>query len=161
MRVRVNPFKQALMISALVISSAFVFSGCDKDDDDNDNMFNVSGSANGTQMVPTVAGSGTATFNGTYNGDTRVMTYTTNWNGLTGGPTAASFYGGASGTNGATIGSPWTLASGTTGSGNFSGTMTLTPAEASQLMAGNWYYTMGTTANPTGEVRGQLTSSTQ
>jgi hypothetical protein len=57
------------------------------------------------------------------------------------------------------VGTPWTFASGSTGTGSTSGKMTLTEEQAQQLMNGNWYYSYGTSANPNGEVRGQISTS--
>jgi hypothetical protein len=146
-----------------VLLTFFLMTAC-KDDDDpstNNNVktYTLSGNANGSQMVPSVAGTGTGTFSGTYNPQTRVMTYTTNWNGLTGAPTSGGFYGGASGSNGTAIGSAWTIPSGATETGTMNGTMTLTADQAAQLTGGNMYYTMGTATNPNGEMRGQITAT--
>src|SRR4051812_46709010 len=117
-----------LVLSSVAVMSAFSLSSCDKDNDDNNNAngnYTISGNASGSQMVPSVAGNGSATINGTYNPNTGVMTYTTNWTNLTGGPTSGGFYSGASGTNGTLVGSNWNMGSGLTGTGNYSGTMTL------------------------------------
>jgi hypothetical protein len=46
-----------------------------------------------------------------------------------------------------------------TGTSSNTGTMTLTADQATQLINGNWYYTIGTAANPNGEIRGQITAS--
>ena len=39
--------------------------------------------------------------------------------------------------------------------------MTLTEAQADQLLDGDWYYEYNTAANATGEVRGQITATQQ
>ena len=149
-----------LGLSAIVLLSAFAVASCDKNDSDtpSPSMYKISGNASGSQMVPSVAGNGTATITGTYNPNTRVLTYTTNWSGLSGAPTSGGFYSGASGTNGSIIGSQWALGSGLTETGTFSGQTTLTADQAAQLLSGNWYYTLGTANNSTGEVRGQITA---
>ena len=155
--------RSILLVGALVFGG-IVFNGCGKDDDDANNadkMYAISGSANGTQMVPSVTGTGTANITGTYNANTNVLTYTSTWTGLTGAPTSAAFYSGAAGTSGAIIGSTWALGSGLTATGTFSGTTTLTDAQETQLLAGGIYYTYNTTAHATGEVRGQLTATPQ
>jgi hypothetical protein len=87
------------------------------------------------------------------------MTYTSNWSGLTGAPTTGGFYTGASGITGVAVGTPWTFESNATGTGNTSGTMMLTSDQATQLLNGNWYYSYGTTTNPNGEIRGQITAA--
>lgn len=150
-----------LILSATVLVSAFALTSCDKKDSSTSSpaMYNISGNASGSQMVPSVAGNGTATITGTYNPNTRVMTYTTNWSGLSGAPTSGGFYSGARGTSGTLIGSQWALGSGLTSTGTFSGQTTLTADQAAQLTSGNWYYTLGTANNSTGEVRGQITAT--
>jgi hypothetical protein len=153
--------KRFLLIMSTVVLSALVLSGCHKDDDDNNmsNTYTISGNANGSQMVPSVTGNGTATISGTYNADTRVLTYTTNWTGLSGAPTSGGFYSGASGASGTIVGSPWTLGSGLASTGTFSGQTNLTADQATQLLNGGWYYSLGTATNSTGEVRGQITAT--
>jgi hypothetical protein len=147
------------MCLALAILSGLAIS-CDDDDDKVDNRsYTLSGDAGGSQMVPAVSGSGSGTITGTYNPSTRELNYTSNWNGLTGAPTSGGFYNGASGTSGTAVGNPWTFASGSTGTGSTTGTMTLTSAQADQLLGGNWYYSYGTTANAGGEVRGQISAT--
>jgi hypothetical protein len=155
---KTKKFRNLLIASGMMLGGLIVFTGCDKDDDDVDNDYTVTGNASGSQMVPAVTGTGTATFTGTYDPDTRVLNYTTAWNGLTGAPTTAAFYNGATGVSGTIVGSPWTMSGGLTGTGTFTGSTTLTAAQAAQLTSGTWYYSYGTTANPTGEVRGQLTA---
>jgi hypothetical protein len=156
-------WENARMMSLVILFGALAFgvSSCDKDDDDNDNnrSYTVSGNANGTQMVPSVTGNGTGTITGTYDPNTRMMTYTSAWTGLSGAPTSAGFYNGASGVSGTAVGTPWALGTGLTGTGNFSGSMTLTSEQADQLTAGNWYYSYSTAGNTGGEVRGQITAT--
>jgi len=152
----------ATRLAVLLTFSAFALVCC-KDDDNNDTTNNapytISGNANGTQMVPSVAGTGTGTISGSYNPSTRVLNYTSNWSGLTGAPTSGGFYAGASGVNGTAVGTPWTFATDATGTGSNSGTMTLTEEQARQFLGGGWYYSYGTAANPNGEVRGQISAT--
>ena len=136
-----------------------ILTSCDDDDDNNNKTYSISGSANGTQVVPSVSGNGTGTISGTFNPSTRVLTYTTGWDNLTGIPTSGGFYTGAAGSNGAAIGEPWVFSSTAAGTGTMNGSMTLTESEANSLVGGNWYYTYGTATNPNGEVRGQITAT--
>lgn len=155
-------FRKMFVASTVALCTVFTFASCDKDDDDvNNNMktWAVSGNAAGSQVVPAVNGTGTGSFSGTYDPSTRVLTYNSGWNGLTGAPTTAAFYNGASGSAGTVMGSNWTLGTGLTATGNTTGTMTLTADQANQLTNGTWYYSYGTTANPNGEVRGQLSAA--
>jgi hypothetical protein len=153
--------RKMMAMLALVLVSSFMLVSCDKDDDNQvDNRpYTISGAANGSQMVPAVAGTGTGTITGTYDPSTKQLTYTSNWNGLTGAPTSGGFYTGASGTNGTAVGTPWTFEGNATETGSNSGTMTLTSEQAAQLLGGNWYYSYGTAANSGGEIRGQITAS--
>lgn len=155
--------KSILFASTLIFGSV-VFNSCSKDDDNkntNKTMYAVSGTSNGSQVSPSVSGTGTGNITGTYDANTNTLTYTSTWTGLTGAPTSAGFYAGASGTNGTLAGNNWTLGSGLTGTGTFSSSMTLTDAQETQLLNGGWYYVYTTTAHPNGEIRGQITTTLQ
>lgn len=153
------------MLSAFVIAalSAVAFSCNDDDDKDNNPTpeanYTISGNANGTQVVPSVDGTGTGTISGTYNPNTRMLNYTNTWNGLSGAPTGGGFYYGASGANGTAVGTPWMYDGTTTNTGTYTGSMTLTQAQADQLLDGDWYYGYNTATNTNGEVRGQITAT--
>jgi hypothetical protein len=152
------------MIAVAVMASSAVMFSCDDDDDDDSSTkrnYAISGNASGSQVVPAVTGTGAGTISGTYNPNTRVLTYTNTWTGLTGAPTGGGFYYGASGVNGVAVGTPWTFAADATGTGTSSGTITLTEAQADQLLDGDWYYGYNTATNTSGEVRGQITATQQ
>lgn len=156
---KIQQLKKTFLIAAVGVTMTSLFISCKKDNDNNtpDNRpYSVSGTANSSQMVPTGTGTGTANFSGTYNPATRMMTYTSTWTGLSGGPSSAGFYSGATGTTGTQAGMPWTIGAGSTGTGTTTGSMILSEAEATQMTNGNWYYSYGTTTKPGGEVRGQL-----
>lgn len=149
---------KSLLISMVILTAAMT--SCDDDENQTNNSpYSLSGNASSGQVVPSVTGTGTGTISGTYNPSTRELQYSSNWNGLTGAPLSGGFYSGASGSAGTAVGTPWTFASGSTGTGSTSGKMTLTEEQAQQLMNGNWYYSYGTSANPNGEVRGQISTS--
>lgn len=153
--------KQWMLIASVALVSLAGFSSCDNDDDDDfDNRtYTISGTANGAQVVPSVSGTAAGTITGTYDPSTRMLSYTSTWTGLSGAPSSAGFYSGATGVNGTAVGSTWTLGSGTTGTGTFTGTTTLSSEEAAQLLAGNMYYSYSTATNGTGEIRGQITAT--
>lgn len=154
--------KRFFLITSTVALGALILSSCGKENNDtraNSNMYTVSGNASGSQMVPAVSGNGSATLTGTFNSNTRLLTYTTNWTGLSGAPTSGGFYAGASGTNGTLIDSTWHLGTGLSSAGTFSSQVTLTPDQATMLRNGNLYYTIGTAANTSGEIRGQLSAT--
>ncbi|MET0392778.1 MAG: CHRD domain-containing protein, partial [Chitinophagaceae bacterium] len=154
--------RKTLAVAGMAFFSvmALGITGCDKDNDD-ERVYTISGNASGSQVVPAVIGNGTGTITGTYDPNNRMLTYTTSWSNLSSAPTSARFYNGNSGTSGTPTGNPWTLGSGLTGAGNYSGTMTLTSDEETQLTRGKWYYSYSTTGNPNGEVRGQVTATQQ
>jgi hypothetical protein len=153
--------KRFFLVASVVVVSALILASCkkDKNSDNNTKPYTISGNASGSQMVPAVSGNGSATITGTYDPNTKMLTYTTNWTGLSGAPTSGGFYSGASGTNGSLIGSTWSLGTGLGSSGTFSGQTTLTADQATQLTSGNWYYTLGTASHTNGEVRGQITAT--
>ncbi len=151
--------KNWIVMSSLALVSFAGMSSCDKDNDDDNRNYTLSGNANGSQMVPAVTGTGSGTMTGSYNPNNRTMTYTSTWAGLSGAPTSAAFYTGGSGVGGTQAGTAWTLPAGMTGTGTYSGTMVLTPEQATQLTSGNYYYSYGTANNSNGEVRGQMNAS--
>jgi hypothetical protein len=108
--------------------------------------------------VPPNATTGTGTVTATFDPATKMLTWNGTYTGLSGDPTAAHFHGPAEAGKNAgvaifisTKGAPFTSP--------FSGSATLTDAQASDLMAGLWYANIHTAANPGGEVRGQVLKS--
>lgn len=147
----------------MTIALAAAFSGvmisCNKDDAPDDSPYTLSGDASGSQVVPGVPGSAGGKISGSYNPKSRVLTYSSTWTGLTGPPTSGGFYNGSAGTNGTATGDPFTIAGGSYTSGSANGTMTLSEEQATQLIAGHWYYTYKTIAYPEGEIRGQVSAT--
>lgn len=152
--------KRFFIIATLALSSVFAITACDKDDDDDDKvMFNLGGSATGTAVVPAVTTSGAGTLSGTYNKNTNVMEYNIGWTGLSDTASAVGFYSGAAGVNGSLVQDVNVTTVGMNGAST--GSITLTDAQETDLLAGNWYYLIGTSTYLTGEVRGQITVSPQ
>lgn len=147
--------------AAFLFFAVFALTGCkkDKNDEPDNRPYTLTGNATGDQVVPAVTGEGTGTFTGTYHPDTRKLTYTTTWNGLSGAPTSGGFYTGARGAAGTAAGDPWTIGSGWTGAGTTTGEMTLTSQQGSDLINGNMYYSLGTAENTAGEIRGQISAT--
>ncbi|MES2649496.1 MAG: CHRD domain-containing protein [Bacteroidota bacterium] len=147
----------------LMLSTAFagtlLLASCDKDDDETpvNNMYTISGNGTGAQVVPAFAGTGTGTITGTYDRSSNVLSYNVGWAGITDTATTVGFYKGASGSEGTSAQTLSVSTQGTTG--NSTGTLNLTDEQETDLLAGNWYYNIGTLANPTGEVRGQITAT--
>jgi hypothetical protein len=99
----------------------------------------------------TSAGKGEADID--YDAATKKLSWKLTYSGLTGPATAAHFHGPAeAGKNaGVAVAIPNATSSPTEGSA------TLTDAQAADLMAGKYYVNIHTTANPGGEIRGQVT----
>jgi len=109
----------------------------------------------GAQQVPPVETSGTGTAELTYDPATRVLTWNVTFSGLSGPATMAHFHGpGATGANAPpTI---WISTKGSPADSPLKGEATLTPDQAAQFTAGQWYINVHTAAHPAGEIRGQV-----
>jgi hypothetical protein len=86
-----------------------------------------------------------------------MLNYNIGWTGLTDTASNVGFYSGATGVSGNSAQNLAVSVQGMTGSAT--GTLTLTDQQESDLLNGNWYYSVGTLANSTGEVRGQVTAA--
>jgi hypothetical protein len=102
--------------------------------------------------APGVSSSGKGTATGSLDTNTKTLTWTVDYSGLSGPATAAHIHGPADPGANAGIVVPFTgnLAS------PIKGSATLTDAQIAQLEAGKWYVNIHTEANKPGEVRGQL-----
>ena len=102
--------------------------------------------------APGVAGSGKGTAMASLDTNTKTLTWTVDYSGLSGPATAAHIHGPADPGANAGIVVPF--------SGNLAspikGSATLTDAQIAQLEAGKWYVNIHTEANKPGEIRGQL-----
>lgn len=155
-----NLFKGMLLSSCLAIFGVTTFSGCDEDNDDmaKDEMFTVSGNASGSQEVPAVTESGTATLSGNYNRTTNKLDYSINWTGLTGDAVAAHFHGPATVGVGAGVLVPINLT--TNGiNGKAEGSVVIADSVETALLDGKVYYNLHTALHPNGEIRGQVTTT--
>jgi hypothetical protein len=95
---------------------------------------------------------GTGTAEVTYDDATKTLTWTINFDGLTGPSTMAHFHGPAA--PGANAGVA--LMIGTNPTSPAKGSATLTDAQAADLQGGRWYINIHTNANRGGEIRGQV-----
>lgn len=153
-----QPLPVYLFFAAFALSLTF----CKKDDNPAPLHFvySVSGNANGASVVPPITDStdsATAVISGSYDSTTMVLTYKTTWKDLSGAPTLGGFYNGPVGQNGEIFDSTWHFGADTLRTDSISGQRTLTQIEAASLIAGNWYYIIGTAKHPDGEIRGQVT----
>ena len=138
-------------LSTILISFALLTS-CDKDDDPVTPVYpTYKATLTGAQEVPTNSSLASGTFNGTLNTDTKVLTYTLTYTGMT--PISWHLHKGAVGVSGpveinlgsASFASP------------FSGSATLTAQQETDLNAGLLYANFHSTIFPGGEIRGQVT----
>ena len=155
----VSQTKKGLLMACMALASTCMLFSCTKGDVAVSVMYSISGNGSGSQTVPTSSNNnGTGTMTGNYNSSTKVMTYTSTWTNLTSAPIAGGLYTGAVGIVGTSI-SAWSFGSGGAASGSFSGSVTLTADQEAQLFAGKCYYLLSTTANVSGEIRGQITAN--
>ena len=108
----------------------------------------------GTEQVPPVTTAGKGNADLTWNPSTRVVTWDITDSGLTGPVTMAHFHNGAEGKNGPVV--IWLTKKGTEATGAIKGEATLTPEQAKQFEAGDWYINVHTKDHPAGEIRGQV-----
>ena len=150
-------------LGAGLLASSVLFVSCDKDDnDDTDDsrMYTVSGNASGSQVSPPTTSTATGTLTGTYNGSTNVLQYAVAWNALTTVASGVELRGPASlGANGTLVSALTITTPGMTGVA--SGSITLTEAQEDDLLDGDFYYTVLTATNTSGEIRGQVTATVQ
>jgi hypothetical protein len=151
-----KPFR-LLFAAALVVSTVFI--SCSKDDNENtDKTYTTTGNSTSSQMSPSNASTATGTLSGTYNANTNVWQYTINWSNLSTTAGLVQVYGpAAAGVNASLL---FPLAITTPGvTGSASGSVTLTDAQETILLANNMYYTISSATYTGGEIRGQITAS--
>lgn len=107
---------------------------------------------NGMREVPKTDSKGNGHLDASYDTDTKVLTYTLTFQGLTGPATMAHFHGPAPrGQNAGVL-----IVIGKDPASPVSGTATLTDDQATALTTGKMYVNVHTAANPGGEIRGQV-----
>jgi hypothetical protein len=109
----------------------------------------------GGEQAPPVQTSGSGKAELTYDPANRMVVWSITYTGLSGPVTMAHFHGPApAGKNaGVTL---WLTRQGTTAAGDIKGGATLTPEQAEQFAAGQWYINLHTKEHPDGEIRGQV-----
>jgi CHRD domain len=155
-----NIFTRYSFVFAIAIAGLITMASCKKDKNDTNNnasSYTVAGSGSGSQESPAVTTTATASLTGTYNATTNKLDYTITWTGLSGVASVVQLQGpGGSGVNASVITGLTITTNGV--SGTSSGSATLTDDAETALLAGNVYYNILTVANPTGEVRGQVSA---
>ncbi len=109
----------------------------------------------GAQGVPPVDTTGSGTAELTYDPATRVVTWNISYSGLSSPTTMAHFHGpAAEGKNAPLV--IWLSKQGSPPTNPIKGSATLTPDQAKQFSAGEWYVNVHTQSHPAGEIRGQV-----
>ena len=106
----------------------------------------------GGNEVPPNNSPGSGNAEATFDTNTKVLTYTVTYSGLSGPALGAHFHGPSEPGKNAGIALPFKSAQ-----SPIQGTATLTDAQAADLLAGRYYINIHTAANPAGEIRGQVT----
>ena len=106
----------------------------------------------GKNEVPPTTSTGSGDVLATLDTNTKKLSYTMTYIGLTGPATAAHFHGPAAPGQNAGVAVPI----GMNPPSPSTGTVTLTDAQMKDLMAGKWYTNVHTAANKGGEIRGQM-----
>ena len=133
----------------LVLATSLLAGSCKKDDNTSNPNFSFGATINGASEETPTGSAATGTATGTYNTSTKILNLTVTYTGLT--PVAGHIHKGAVGVSGPVI-FPFTSLTSPI-------TFTSAPLDATQeadLMAGNYYVNLHTTAFPGGEIRGQL-----
>ncbi len=155
--------KSLSAILALVVISIFLFSGCKKKNNPPEityKTYTATVQLSGANEVPVITTTGTGTANITYSEQSKMITYTVNWQlgSTTATTTGMHFHGAENGSN--TVSSPIVI--GITGFttaslGTFSGTTrALNDTEEKQLLSGKWYINIHSSNFASGEIRGNI-----
>jgi hypothetical protein len=109
----------------------------------------------GEQCLPPVATSGTGEAELSYDPETRLVTWNIPYSGLSSAVTLAHFHGPATpGKSGPVV--VWLAERGSPPGNPITGQATLTPEQALQFAAGDWYVNVHTQSHPGCELRGQV-----
>jgi hypothetical protein len=142
-------------IAMVAVMVALPFAACDDDDDDDDNGGTTNETAALTVAMEVPAPMGAANASGSFqyqlDNTTRVMTYTLTAMNLTGPATMAHIHKAPPGMAG-----PIVIPLAAPSTGTATGTVTLTPEQVTDLLAGALYVNVHTAMNPPGEIRAQL-----
>jgi CHRD domain len=136
-------FRTVVTVSALALVSLAAHAA----------TIHLTGDLKASSEVPAKDSAGTGTLTATLNTETNEFKYHVEFSGLTGPVVAAHFHGpAAAGANA----KPQLPIKGSPITSPIDGTATLTPEQAKDLVAGMWYFNLHTSANPGGEIRGQV-----
>jgi CHRD domain len=108
----------------------------------------------GATQVPMVKTDGAGTADLTWDPSTRTVTWDITYEHMSSAVTMAHFHQGASDKNGPV--KIWLTKKGSPVSSPITGKATLTPSEAKEFEAGDWYINVHSQDHPAGEIRGQV-----
>ncbi len=138
----------------LLLALSTVFYACKKDEVSS--LMTVSATLSGVNEVPAVVTTGAGTLTGTYDKDTKVITYNIQWTVEGAALTGMHFHGPASTTENAGVIIGFSGYS-TANKGTFTGVLpALTAAQEVDFLAGKWYLNIHSERNRGGEIRGQV-----
>lgn len=144
-----NKYGTVLRASLLAGLTAAALAGCGmmgKSD-----TMRLAGTMNAASEVPPNMTRGSGTAEAWLDKSNNVLKYKIVYSGLSGPATMAHFHGPATAGANAGVVVPFQSAA-----SPIEGTVTLTSAQAADLMSGKWYANIHTAANPGGEIRGQM-----
>lgn len=147
-----------IKLTALLSIPMFVLLACNGTSDlDEDFIYVGATTMNGTQEVPAVTTSATGTINANYNKQTKILSYTLTFSGLTKPDSVAQLHGtGEAGIAAPAlqnfIGFPAATA------GSYTGTLLIDGVKIleNELLGGRYYINLHNSAYKYGEIRGQL-----
>lgn len=144
-----NRYGTVLRATLVAGVAAAALAGCGMMGTSNTTRF--SGAMNAASEVPPNMTRGSGMAEAWLDKGNNVLKYKITYSGLSGPATMAHFHGpAASGANAGVVVPFQSPAS------PIEGVVTLTPAQAADLMTGKWYANIHTAANPGGEIRGQM-----
>lgn len=116
------------------------------------NLVTLSSRLDGASAVPPARSGGVGQIDALYDSSTRLLRWKASWSGLSGAIVSVQFHGPA---DIGQIASAVMLWPGPYGP-RYEGRATLTPEQATDVLAGRWYVSVDTPLYPRGELRGQL-----
>ncbi len=159
--------KYSIQWAAIVAIVVLLISGCSKADLGPDYVekgsvyFKGDGSFAQMTPVPVTPSTGVATFSGVYDNSLQILNYSLKWTGMSTGVTKADFFFPSSQVqNGLQIRNMFTTTTARPVTDSITGVIwtvnSLSEQELADLKSGKVYYTITTSANTGGEIRGQV-----